>query len=42
MTRRPVLIDLDGQDMARPDTAPTVPDEAHRAGLAWALTNDKF
>jgi putative membrane protein len=33
MTRRPVLIDLDGQDMARPDTAPTVPDEAQGAAM---------
>lgn len=33
MTRRPVLIDLDGQDMARPDTAPAVPDEAQGAAM---------
>ncbi|MDA0720751.1 MAG: TIGR01620 family protein [Proteobacteria bacterium] len=33
MTRRPVLIDLDGQDMARPDTAPAVPDEAQSAAM---------
>ncbi len=33
MTRRPVLIDLDGQDMARPDTAPAVPDETQGAAM---------
>ena len=33
MTRRPVLIDLDGQDMARPDTAPAVPDAVQGAAM---------
>ncbi len=33
MTRRPVLIDLDGKDFARPDTAPAVPDEVQGAAM---------
>jgi putative membrane protein len=33
MSRRPVLIDLDGEDIARPDAAPAVPDEVQGAAM---------